>query len=58
MPGARTVEPARDVARPGEQARVRVGIRSRGGVAPGTVQDGTVVATAHAAAGRPPRHGS
>ncbi|MFF1396171.1 alpha-L-fucosidase [Streptomyces sp. NPDC058287] len=46
VPGARTVEPAR-VTRlaPGEQARVRVGIRNRGGTAPGTVQDGKVVAT-------------
>ncbi|MGW3103483.1 alpha-L-fucosidase [Streptomyces sp. NPDC001100] len=42
--GARTVEPAR-VRRldPGEQARVRVGIRS--GAAPGTVRDGTVTVT-------------
>jgi alpha-L-fucosidase len=42
--GARTVEPAR-VRRldPGEQARVRVGIRS--GVTPGTVRDGTVTVT-------------
>ncbi|MER7205060.1 alpha-L-fucosidase, partial [Streptomyces sp. NPDC000188] len=30
---------------PGEQARVRVGIRNRAGTAPGTVQDGKVVAT-------------
>ncbi|MCX5441657.1 MULTISPECIES: alpha-L-fucosidase [unclassified Streptomyces] len=46
VPGARTVEPAR-VTRlaPGEQARVRVGIRNRAGTAPGTVQDGKVVAT-------------
>ncbi|WP_329347359.1 alpha-L-fucosidase [Streptomyces sp. NBC_01261] len=42
--GARTVEPAR-VRRldPGEQARVRVGIRS--GATPGTVRDGTVTVT-------------
>ncbi|WP_405969295.1 alpha-L-fucosidase [Streptomyces sp. NBC_00988] len=42
--GARTVEAAR-VQRldPGEQARVRVGIRS--GVTPGTVRDGTVTVT-------------
>ncbi|MFI5878817.1 alpha-L-fucosidase [Streptomyces sp. NPDC051554] len=42
--GARTVEAAR-VRRldPGEQARVRVGIRS--GVTPGTVRDGTVTVT-------------
>ncbi|MCC5475662.1 alpha-L-fucosidase [Streptomyces barringtoniae] len=41
--GARTVEPAR-VRRldPGEQARVRVGIRNRTGTAPGTRQGGTV----------------
>ena len=43
VPGARTVEPAR-IRRlgPGEQARVRVGIRNRVGTAPGTEQDGTV----------------
>ncbi|WP_093508475.1 alpha-L-fucosidase [Streptomyces sp. Ag109_O5-10] len=43
VPGARTVEPAR-IRRldPGEQARVRVGIRNRAGTAPGTEQDGTV----------------
>ncbi|MFE3166955.1 alpha-L-fucosidase [Streptomyces sp. NPDC059224] len=43
VPGARTVEPAR-VRRldPGEQARVRIGIRSRTGTAPGTERDGTV----------------
>ncbi|MFJ8487621.1 alpha-L-fucosidase [Streptomyces sp. NPDC094038] len=43
VPGARTVEPAR-VHRldPGEQARVRVGIRNRAGTAPGTQRDGTV----------------
>ncbi|MET7473593.1 alpha-L-fucosidase [Streptomyces sp. NPDC005648] len=43
VPGARTVEPAR-VRRldPGEQTRVRVGIRNRAGTAPGTEQDGTV----------------
>ncbi|MFE5025868.1 alpha-L-fucosidase [Streptomyces sp. NPDC056656] len=50
VPGARTVEPAR-VTRlaPGEQARVRVGIRNRAGTAPGTVQDGKVVATGRGA---------
>ncbi|MFJ2395865.1 alpha-L-fucosidase [Streptomyces sp. NPDC087843] len=44
VPGARTVEPAR-VTRldPGEQARVRVGIRNRVGMAPGTEHEGTVV---------------
>jgi alpha-L-fucosidase len=43
VPGARTVEPAR-VRRldPGEQARVRVGIRNRPGTAPGTQRDGSV----------------
>ncbi|MFF4751033.1 alpha-L-fucosidase [Streptomyces sp. NPDC001270] len=43
VPGARTVEPAR-IRRlgPGEQARVRVGIRNGAGTAPGTVRDGTV----------------
>ncbi|WP_189267580.1 alpha-L-fucosidase [Streptomyces fuscichromogenes] len=43
VPGARTVQPAR-IRRldPGEQARVRVGIRSRTGTAPGTARDGTV----------------
>ncbi|MFJ9537396.1 alpha-L-fucosidase [Streptomyces sp. NPDC101225] len=43
VPGARTVEPAR-IRRldPGEQARVRVGIRNRAGTAPGTRQDGAV----------------
>ncbi|MEU4491534.1 alpha-L-fucosidase [Streptomyces purpurascens] len=43
VPGARTVEPAR-VRRldPGEQARVRVGIRNRTGTTPGTTRDGTV----------------
>ncbi|MEU1271678.1 alpha-L-fucosidase [Streptomyces sp. NPDC005799] len=43
VPGARTVEPAR-VRRldPGEQARVRVGIRNRAGTAPGTRRDGSV----------------
>ncbi|MER7930959.1 MULTISPECIES: alpha-L-fucosidase [unclassified Streptomyces] len=43
VPGARTAEPAR-VRRldPGEQARVRVGIRRRAGTAPGTERDGTV----------------
>jgi alpha-L-fucosidase len=44
VPGGRTVEPAR-VRRldPGEQARVRVGIRA--GATPGTVRDGTVTVT-------------
>ncbi|MEU7967709.1 alpha-L-fucosidase [Streptomyces sp. NPDC049097] len=43
VPGARTVEPGR-VRRldPGEQARVRIGIRNRGGTTPGTVRPGTV----------------
>ncbi|MGW2646884.1 alpha-L-fucosidase [Streptomyces sp. NPDC001393] len=43
VPGARTVEPAR-IRRlyPGEQARVRIGIRNHTGTAPGTRQDGTV----------------
>ncbi|MFF1766646.1 alpha-L-fucosidase [Streptomyces sp. NPDC058249] len=46
VPGARTVEPA-PVTRldPGEQSRVRVGIRNRVGTAAGTPQDGTVVVT-------------
>ena len=46
VPGARTVEPAR-VRRldPGEQARVRVGIRNRAGTAPGTRRDGSVSVT-------------
>ncbi|MFJ1968042.1 alpha-L-fucosidase [Streptomyces sp. NPDC087903] len=46
VPGARTVEPAR-VRRldPGEQARVRVGIRNRAGTAPGTTRDGSVTVT-------------
>ena len=46
--GARTVEPAR-VRRldPGEQARVRVGIRS--GATPGTVRDSTVTVTGRGA---------
>ncbi|MGW2418739.1 alpha-L-fucosidase [Streptomyces sp. NPDC001709] len=50
VPGARTVEPAR-VRRldPGEQARVRVGIRNRAGTAPGTEQDGTVTAVGRGA---------
>ncbi|MEU9442286.1 alpha-L-fucosidase [Streptomyces sp. NPDC048304] len=45
VPGARTVEPAR-IRRldPGEQARVRIGIRNRAGTAPGTRQDGAVTA--------------
>ncbi|MER7176834.1 alpha-L-fucosidase [Streptomyces mesophilus] len=43
--GARTVEAA-DIRRldPGEQARVRIGIRNRPGTAAGTRQDGAVVA--------------
>ncbi|MGW1893652.1 alpha-L-fucosidase [Streptomyces sp. NPDC002004] len=50
VPGARTVQPAR-ITRldPGEQARVRVGIRNRAGVRPGTVQDGRVRATGRGA---------
>ncbi|MFI6335850.1 alpha-L-fucosidase [Streptomyces sp. NPDC050535] len=44
VPGARTVEPASVVRLdPGEQARVRVGIRNRVGTAPGTAQDGKVI---------------
>ncbi|MFJ1883648.1 alpha-L-fucosidase [Streptomyces sp. NPDC088137] len=45
VPGARTVAPAR-VSRlaPGEQTRVRIGIRSRPGTAPGTAREGNVVA--------------
>ncbi|MFG2502746.1 alpha-L-fucosidase [Streptomyces sp. NPDC048441] len=45
VPGARTVSAA-PVTRldPGEQARVRIGIRNRTGVAPGTRQDGRIVA--------------
>ncbi|MFI1395731.1 alpha-L-fucosidase [Streptomyces sp. NPDC020681] len=45
VPGARTVDPAtvRRLA-PGEQARVRIGIRSRPGTTPGTSQEGAVVA--------------
>ncbi|MEW2292844.1 alpha-L-fucosidase [Streptomyces sp. NPDC006743] len=44
--GARTVAPAR-IRRldPGEEVRVRVGIRNRPGTAPGTVRDGTVSVT-------------
>ncbi|MBX7548389.1 alpha-L-fucosidase [Streptomyces sp. tea 10] len=50
VPGARTVQPAR-VRRldPGEQARVRIGIRNRPGTAPGTRQDGTVTVTGRGA---------
>src|SRR4051794_29927658 len=46
VPGARTVEPA-SVRRldPGEQARVRVGIRNRPGTPSGTTRDGTVTVT-------------
>ncbi|MEU0941364.1 alpha-L-fucosidase [Streptomyces canus] len=50
VPGARTVEPA--VVRrldPGEQARVRIGIRNRTGTAPGTSQDGVVTVTGRGA---------
>lgn len=45
VPGARTVAPAR-ITRlaPGDQARVRIGIRNRPGTSPGTAQDGSVVA--------------
>ena len=45
VPGARTVAPA-TVTRlaPGEQARVRIGIRPGPGTAPGTSRDGRVVA--------------
>ncbi|MFE5159904.1 alpha-L-fucosidase [Streptomyces sp. NPDC056697] len=45
VPGARTVSAA-PVTRldPGEQARVRIGIRNRVGVAPGTRQEGRIVA--------------
>ncbi|MCX4820829.1 alpha-L-fucosidase [Streptomyces sp. NBC_01142] len=45
VPGARTVAPA-TVSRlaPGEQARVRIGIRSRPGTPPGTGRDGRIVA--------------
>ncbi|MGW3206364.1 alpha-L-fucosidase [Streptomyces sp. NPDC001135] len=57
-PGARTVRPAR-IRRldPGEQARVRIGVRNRPGTPPGTRRDGTVRVTgrgAQAAAGRAP----
>ncbi|MET7972413.1 alpha-L-fucosidase [Streptomyces mirabilis] len=46
VPGARTVEPAHVVRLdPGEQARVRVGIRSRVGTAPGTARHGKVTVT-------------
>ncbi|MEU1481236.1 alpha-L-fucosidase [Streptomyces sp. NPDC005760] len=50
VPGARTVEPAA-VRRldPGEQARVRIGIRNRAGTAPGTSQDGVVTVTGRGA---------
>ncbi|MEU6321099.1 alpha-L-fucosidase [Streptomyces sp. NPDC047009] len=43
VPGARTVEPAR-IRRldPGEQARVRIGIRNRAGTTPGTAHSGAV----------------
>jgi alpha-L-fucosidase len=49
-PGARTVRPA-PVRRldPGEQARVRIGIRNRPGTPPGTHQDGTVRVTGRGA---------
>ncbi|MEV8523797.1 alpha-L-fucosidase [Streptomyces sp. NPDC052000] len=43
--GARTLEAARiPRLHPGDQARVRIGIRPRAGTAPGTVRDGHVVA--------------
>lgn len=46
VPGARTVEPAHLTRLdPGEQARVRVGIRNRVGTAPGTARPGTVTVT-------------
>lgn len=50
VPGARTVEPAH-VRRldPGEQVRVRVGIRNRTGTAPGTSQEGAVTVTGRGA---------
>ncbi|MEU5533493.1 alpha-L-fucosidase [Streptomyces sp. NPDC020362] len=50
VPGARTVQPAR-IRRldPGEQARVRIGIRNRPGTAPGTRRDGTVTVTGRGA---------
>ncbi|MDQ0913459.1 alpha-L-fucosidase [Streptomyces canus] len=50
VPGARTVEPAA-IRRldPGEQARVRIGIRNRTGTAPGTSQDGVVTVTGRGA---------
>ncbi|MFE4665030.1 alpha-L-fucosidase [Streptomyces sp. NPDC056716] len=50
VPGARTVGPV-GISRldPGEQARVRVGIRNRAGTAPGTRQDGTVSVTGRGA---------
>ncbi|MEU8972456.1 alpha-L-fucosidase [Streptomyces monashensis] len=50
VPGARTVQPAR-VRRldPGEQVRVRIGIRNRPGTPPGTRQDGTVTVTGRGA---------
>ncbi|MEU4930558.1 alpha-L-fucosidase [Streptomyces yokosukanensis] len=49
-PGARTVQPAR-IRRldPGEQARVRIGIRNDPGTAPGTRRDGTVTVTGRGA---------
>ncbi|MEU9991770.1 alpha-L-fucosidase [Streptomyces sp. NPDC048045] len=58
VPGARTVQPA-PIRRldPGEQARVRIGIRNRPGTPPGTRRDGMVTVTgrgARAAAGRAP----
>ncbi|MEU1404887.1 alpha-L-fucosidase [Streptomyces sp. NPDC005728] len=58
VPGARTVQPAR-IRRldPGEQTRVRIGIRNRPGTPPGTRRDGTVTVTGRgtrAASGRAP----
>ncbi|MFJ8361974.1 alpha-L-fucosidase [Streptomyces sp. NPDC093984] len=46
VPGARTVEPAR-VRRldPGEQARVRIGIRNSPGTVPGTTRNGSITVT-------------
>ncbi|MEU8845271.1 alpha-L-fucosidase [Streptomyces sp. NPDC048564] len=51
VPGARTVRPV-SVPRldPGEQSRLRIGIRSRGQTPPGTQQDGSVIA--HGRGGR------
>ncbi|MFE2427944.1 alpha-L-fucosidase [Streptomyces sp. NPDC059373] len=48
VPGARTVAPA-TIARlaPGDQARVKIGIRSSPGTAPGTSSSGRITATSH-----------